>query len=231
MNRIGIIGAMKIEIELIKNEMLYIDEKVYAGFKFYLGKYKNVDIIVTNCGVGKVNAATCTQILIDKFNVSKIINTGIAGSLNDNVKVYDTVISDNVTYHDVRQVQMTNWFPYKEFFTANKELINLAVTEYKNIESKGNNYHIGRIVSGDSFISDNNLKKCIIDCYKPYCVEMEGAAIGHVAEINEIPFVIIRSISDNADDEATITYEEFEKISADTSAKVVLKMLELLLDS
>lgn len=229
MNRVGIIGAMSIEVDFIKSKMTFIDEKKYAGFNFYLGKYKNLDIVLTICGIGKVNASSCTQILIDRFNVSKIINTGIAGSLNDDVKLCDIVISDNVTYHDVRQIQMISCYPYKEFFCANKELINLAIRAYQNICPKENNYHIGRIVSGESFISDKNLKQAIIESYNPYCVEMEGAAIGHVAEINDVPFVIIRSISDNADENATISYEEFEKISANISAKLVLKMLELLI--
>ena len=228
MNIIGIIGAMNIEIELIKNKIKLIDEKVYAGFKFYIGKYKKLDIIITICGIGKVNAASCTQILIDRLNVSEIINTGIAGSLNIDVKLCDTVISENVTYHDVRQAQMISCFPYKEYFSANKRMIDVAIKAYKNIESNENKCHIARIVSGESFISDDNLKESIIKKYNPYCVEMEGVAIGHVADINEIPFIIIRSISDNADKKATINYDEFEKISANNSAKLVLEMLDIM---
>lgn len=228
MKTIGIIGAMDIEIELIKDKMMIENEKQYAGFKFYIGKYQGLIIVLTSCGVGKVNASSCTQILIDKFNVTEIINTGIAGSLNDKVKLCDIVISDNVTYHDVRQVQMKNCFPFKEFFTASKQLMELAIKAYESIKPQNYNCHIGRIVTGEGFVCDDDLKKAIINNYKPYCVEMEGAAIGHVAEINKVPFIIIRSISDNADNNATLNYDEFESIAANNSAMLVLNILELI---
>ena len=178
--------------------------------------------------IGKVNASSCTQILIDRFNVTEIINTGIAGSLNKKVKLCDIVISDNVTYHDVRQAQMKNHFPFKEFFTTNEQLRELAIKAYENNVPQNYDYHIGRIVTGDTFVCDDDLKKKIITNYNPYCVEMEGAAIGHVAEINKIPFIIIRSISDNADKEASINYKEFEGIASNNSAMLVLGMLELI---
>lgn len=223
---IGIIGAMDIEIELIKEKIIIKDEVKHAGFTFYVGKYKDLNIVLTTCGVGKVNASSCTQILIDKFNVTKIINTGIAGSLNEKVGLCDIVISDNVTYHDVRKTQMKSCFPFKEFFTADNELIKLAVKAYECISPKDYIYHIGRIVTGDAFICEDNLKKTIINRYNPYCVEMEGAAIGHVAEINEVPFVVIRSISDNADESAVLNYDEFESIAAYNSSMIILNMLE-----
>lgn len=228
MKVIGIIGAMNIEIELIKDEMTILSVVQYAGFKFTVGKYKNLNVVVTSCGIGKVNASCCTQILIDRFNVTEIINTGIAGSLNKKVKLCDIVISDNVTYHDVRPDQMKSCFPYKEFFTASEQLRVIAIKAYENTTLKRCNYHIGRIVTGEAFISDNELKRVIIDRYQPYCVEMEGAAIGHVSEINGIPFIIIRSISDNADSNASINYKEFETIAANNSASLVLNMLELI---
>ncbi len=228
MKTIGIIGAMNIEIELIKNKIIIEDERKYAGFIFYIGKYKGLNIILTSCGIGKVNAASCTQILIDRFNVTEIINTGIGGSLNKKVGLCDIVISENVTYHDVRQTQMKTYFPFKEFFTANKQLVEIAVKAYENMSPKEYNYHIGRIVTGEAFVCDDDLKEEIISRYNPYCVEMEGAAIGHVAEINEVPFIIIRSISDNADDNATLNYDEFEIIAANNSAMIILNMLDLI---
>ncbi len=228
MRTIGIIGAMNVEVELIKSKFTVENKKQYAGFIFYVGKYKGLNIVLTSCGVGKVNASSCTQILIDKFNITEIINTGVAGSLNEKVKLLDIVISDNVTYHDVRQIQMKSCFPFKEFFTASEQLRELAIKAYENIEAPSYNYHIGRIVTGEGFICDDHLKKVIVDNYNPHCVEMEGAAIGHVAEINEVPFIIIRSISDNADNNATVNYEEFEDIAANNSAVLVLNMLEII---
>lgn len=227
MNVIGIIGAMPIEINLIKKHLKIIDEKEYAGFKFYICDKENIKVILTSCSIGKVNAASCTQILIDKFQVTHIINTGIAGSLNKYVKICDIVISDTVTHHDVRKVQMKKWFPFKEEFESDKFLIETAIKAYQKIESAKFNYHIGKIVSGEAFISDLNLRDLIIKKYSPHCVEMEGSAIGHVACINNIPFLIIRSISDNADDNSN-NYIDFEKTSANNSALLVLNILDIL---
>ncbi|MEG1256555.1 5'-methylthioadenosine/adenosylhomocysteine nucleosidase [Clostridium sp.] len=227
---IGIIGAMDVEIDLIKSKINIIEEITYSGVKFYIGKYKDLSIVLCSCGVGKVNAASCTQVLITKFNVTEIINTGIAGSLNTNVQICDVVISDNVTYHDVRKRQMESLFPFQEDFKSCESLKDIAVRAYEISDLKKHNYHLGRIVTGESFVSDNALKKVIIEEYNPLCVEMEGGAIGHVAHINNIPFLIIRSISDNADQDATESYENFESIAANNSAKLVINMLELIND-
>ena len=227
MKVIGVIGAMPIEINLIKDNLKIIDEEEYAGFKFYICDKENIRIILTSCSIGKVNAASCTQILIDKFKVTHIINTGIAGSLSESVRICDIVISNTVTHHDVRKSQMINWFPFKEEFESDKFLIEIAIKAYQNIGSIKFNYHIGKIVSGEAFISDCNLRNLIIKEHSPHCVEMEGSAIGHVAYINSIPFLIIRSISDNADDNST-NYIDFEKISANNSALLVLNILNIL---
>ena len=230
MQTIGIIGAMDLEIELIKNNITILKEEIYAGFKFYIGVFKDVSLVLTSCSIGKVNASACTQILIDKFGVTSIINTGIAGSLNNEVKICDIVISNNVTYHDVRKEQMKGWFPFVEHFETSNLLAEIAVQAYKNMEIKKFNYHIGRIVTGEAFISDNEVKSKIIKNYSPHCVEMEGSAIGHVAYINKIPFIVIRSISDNADNDAHTNYDDFEKISANNSSNLVLNMLEIIND-
>ena len=224
---IGIIAAMPIEISLLKENLKIVNEKEYAGFKFYICNRENIKIILTSCSIGKVNAASCTQILIDKFNVTHIINTGIAGSLNESVKICDIVISKTVTHHDVRKSQMKKFFPFKEEFESDKFLMEVAIKAYQKIESVKFNYHVGKIVSGESFISDCNLRNLIIQEYSPHCVEMEGSAIGHVAYINSIPFLIIRSISDNADDNSA-NYIDFEKISANNSALLVLNILDIL---
>lgn len=227
MKFIGIISAMNIEMKLLKDSMTILYEQEYAGFKFYSAIYKDLNIVLTSCGIGKVNAASCTQILIDKFNITTIINTGIAGSLNKNVKLCDVVISSDATYHDVRKAQMKNCFPYMEFFIANEQLIKIAVKAYQNLSVKNYNYHVGRVVTGDYFISNDNLKESIQKEYMPYCVEMEGAAIGHVSYINKVPFIIIRSISDNANGKVNLEYPKFEKLAASNSSMLVLKMLDL----
>lgn len=228
MKKVGIIGAMDLEIKLLIDNMDLIRKESSAGFSYYVGKIFGKDIIITCCGVGKVNAASCTQILINRFGVDCIINTGIAGGLHREVKVCDIVVSSDVTYHDVRKEQMKNCFPFKEYFECDKNLIEIAIKACEYSKIRKNSYHLGRIVSGECFVDDRDLKESIIKEYSPYCVEMEGTAIGHVAQINDIPFVVIRSISDNADEEATMSYEKFERIAANQSSSLVLNMIKMI---
>jgi adenosylhomocysteine nucleosidase len=224
MKKIGIIGAMQIEIDLVLDKMIVLEEYNYAGFPFYTGVLFGKDIVLTRCGVGKVNAASCTQILIDRFDIDSIINTGIAGSLKQEVSICEMVISSDVTHHDVRKAQMKNLFPFQETFIANKELLDLAIKACNSSELKPK-YHCGRIVSGECFVEDTKLKDVLVSEYSPACVEMEGSSVGHVAFINKIPFILLRCISDNADEEATNTYENFEKIAGNLSASIVIEMI------
>ncbi|WLR42982.1 5'-methylthioadenosine/adenosylhomocysteine nucleosidase [Bacillus carboniphilus] len=224
MKKIGIIGAMQVEIDLLINKVQNLTKFTYAGFPFYHGELFSNEIIITNSGVGKVNAAACTQLLIDQFSVYSIINTGIAGSLDEAVKIYDVVISSDVTHHDVRVEQKKNLFPFQETFQADKQLIELALQTCAYLKLNST-YHLGRIVSGESFIEDIEEKTRIVKNYAPACVEMEGSAIAQVAHINKVPFVIIRSISDNADENTTLDYKKYEEMAANQSAQIVLGML------
>ncbi|MHC0035369.1 5'-methylthioadenosine/adenosylhomocysteine nucleosidase [Pseudoneobacillus sp. C159] len=224
MKKIGIIGAMQIELDLIINKMDHHQEIPHAGFPFHTGTLNGKDVVLTRCGVGKVNAAACTQILIDKYEVDCVINTGIAGGLSPEIGICDLVISTDVTHHDVRKDQMKNLFPFQETFSANKDLLELAKNACK-ITNLVSNYHVGRIISGECFVADKTLKETLISEYSPACVEMEGSAIGHVSFINNVPFLILRSISDNADDEAGATYLNFEKLAANQSASILLEMV------
>ncbi len=227
MKKIGIIGAMQVEIDLLIARMKTYEEFTIAGFPFYTGTLFGKNIVLTRCGVGKVNSAACTQVLIDRFNVECIINTGIAGSLKSEIKILDLVISSDVTHHDVRKAQMKNLFPFKESFIANNSLVELAKKACEMLDVKPN-YHFGRIVSGEGFVSDTRLKDKLINDYSPACVEMEGSAIGHVAFINNIPFLILRCISDQADEDAAMLYEHFEELAANQSAAVVLEMIKMM---
>lgn len=228
MEKIGIIGAMDIEVKLLLDNIKFLKTEKIGGFSYYTGKLFGKNVIITSCGVGKVNTAACTQTLIHKFNIDGIINTGIAGGLHKDVEVCDVIISSNVTHHDVRKRQMKNWFPNQEYFEGDKKLIIAAKRAFKISETINSSCHIGRIVSGECFVDDDKLKEKIIEDYSPHCVEMEGAAIGHVAYINDVPFVVIRSISDKADGKATISYDEFEKITAENSAMIVMNMMKML---
>ena len=176
MNRIGIIGAMQIEIDLLLEKLVIQEEQTIAGMPFYIGEFMGTEVIIARSGVGKVNAAACAQTLIHKFNVDSIINTGVAGGLHPDVKVGDVVISTNVTHHDVSKNQMKKLFPFQEEFIASKELIELA-RKACNSNSSNIQVHEGRIVSGECFVEDSKLKAKLIDEYAPHCTEMEGAAI------------------------------------------------------
>lgn len=221
--RIGIIGAMQLEIEELLNKLVNKTESLSANNKYYIGTLSGADVVITSCGVGKVNAASCTQILISEYKVDCVINTGIAGSINDNVKIGDVVISDNVVHHDVRPSQLLRFYPFEEVFKADDQLVKISLEVLE--DNKELRHHVGRIVSGESFIDCSIEKSKIKNTFEPLCVEMEGSAIGHVAYANQIPFLIIRSISDNADDNATVNYEQFELHTAKQSANLLDKII------
>lgn len=229
MNKIGIIGAMELEVELLINAM-NVDEVINkATLSFHTGTIGGTPIVVVQSGIGKVNAALCTQILVDLFEVTHVINTGVAGSLNNALDIGDIVISKDAIHHDLDvtvfgyalgQVPSFNFVE----FTADSELINLANASCgKHITDC--NVMLGRIISGDQFITTSKHKKSLIKNFQATCTEMEGASIAHVCHVNDIPFVIIRSISDKADNSAHIDYPEFEAFAAKRSSALVIQMV------
>lgn len=224
MKTIAVIGAMPSELadirEYFKNQNTEIVN--HCGYDFHINTIDENKIINVNCGVSKVNAAVCTQILIDVFKADIIINTGIAGGMHDDVKVCDIVISDYTCPHDVNLEFLEKYFPHCSCFKADPELIGYAVQSCVDMDYK---YYIGKIVSGEAFISDNKIKNDIKSKLEPYAVDMESAAIGHCAYINKIPYVSIRCISDNADDEGAMSFEEFEKIAAKRVADIVISVV------
>ncbi len=222
MGAIGIIGAMGLEINLLKDSLKKSKTYEFAGIKYYEGIIGSHNVVLTTCGIGKVNAAIYTQILLSKFSIDLVINTGIAGGIASNVQRGDIVIASNVTYHDVRPTQMKNCFPFLESFEADSNLIKFAEGACEGSYT----YHIGRIITGDSFVADDDHKQVLRSDYDPLCVEMEGAAIAHTCAVNKVPFVFIRCISDNADSKAPIDYQMFEQVAADKAARIVSKMLK-----
>ena len=224
-NRIGIIGAMEVEIEMLLDKILNLQSIKYGMFNFFKGKFNEKEVVIVKSGAGKVNSSSCVQMMIDKFDVDCVINTGIAGGIYKDLNICDVVISSEVTYHDVNPVFMKDFFPFKEWFKADKNLIDISKNAMDNLTVRDYKYFVGRIVSGDRFVNDSDYKNKIIEKYEPLCVEMEGASIGHVCYLNSIPFVVIRSISDKADDNASETYEEFERKAADQSASLIIEMI------
>lgn len=232
MNKIGIIGAMELEVEELKSKMEHIEIAKIAGMEFYEGTLNKTSVVVVRCGIGKVNAALCVQILADLYQVTQVINTGVAGSLNARLDIGDILISKDAVYHDMD----VTIFGYalgevpqigQRFFTADEHLISLAMESCAKVNP---DIHAltGRVVSGDQFISDKEVKNRLISEFAGDCAEMEGAAIAHGAFLNNIPFIIIRAISDKADDSAEMDYPSFERAAAHHSALLVEDMLSKL---
>ncbi|WP_078555517.1 5'-methylthioadenosine/adenosylhomocysteine nucleosidase [Bacillus alkalicellulosilyticus] len=222
--KIGIIGAMDEEIALLKEEMIISHEVVYAQITFYEGTYQGRNIVLCKSGVGKVNASITTQLLIDKFLVDNIIFTGVAGALDPDLNVGDVVISTSAMQHDIDASPLgfkkgeIPMFHRSSEFIADEQLVTLAEKAAAVIKGKTKR---GKILSGDQFIADHHLVLSLHEQFQGTCVEMEGAAVAQVAALNEIPFVIIRSISDKANHEAQMSFEEFTVLASTQSHAMV----------
>ncbi len=211
----GIIGAMESEVNAIYAQMENKEIVEYNGIKFYKGSLYGKDVVVIQCGIGKVNAALCTQLLILKFGVDKVVNTGIAGATGTDLNIYDFVVSTETVYHDFD----TQFFGYKlgqvpglpETFKADEKLVESVVSAFNNSKlSSEHKIRTGLIASGDQFIAGGEKKNFIVSNFHPLCVEMEGCAVAHACYKNNVPFVVVRCMSDCADDTVQVRYDEAE---------------------
>ena len=225
MKTIGIIGAMEVEVAILKEKMEDVRIIKKASMDFYEGILAGKKVVVVRSGIGKVNAGICAQILADVFSVDAIINTGIAGSLNAKIDIGDIVLSTDALQHDMDATGFgyePGVIPRMETstFIADEKLRKLAKECCERVNP---DIHVfeGRVVSGDQFISDKAKKEFILNTFAGDCTEMEGAAIAQAAYLNQIPFLIIRAISDKADDSATEDYPTFEAKAIAHSVKLV----------
>ena len=228
--KVGIIGAMSVELELLKSKLEENPAVTKAGgMTFTEGKINGISVVLVQSGVGKVNSALCAQRLILKFGCTHIINTGIAGAMASGLKVLDFVASTDAVYHDMD----ATGFGYKKTeipqmkcsdFPADGKMLEAARSAFKEFPAE-HKLVFGRIATGDQFISDKEKKSAIQETCSPACVEMEGAAVAHACWINEIPFVIIRCMSDMADDDGESIYSFNENEAASLSGSLVLSML------
>lgn len=214
---LGIIGAMPEEVEQLKKEMEQVSVTKVAGMEFFHGKLQGKEAVVVRSGVGKVNAAVCVQILVDRFAVSGIVNTGIAGSLRAEINIGDLVLATDAVQHDVDATVFgypLGKIPQMDVcaFPADEHLRRLARVCCQET-NPGVGVFEGRILTGDQFISEHNKKAWLTDTFDGMCTEMEGAAIAQAAYLNGIPFLIVRAISDKADDSAVMDYPEFERLA------------------
>ena len=232
MTKIGIIGAMELEVETLKAKMMVANVTTKAGMEFVEGTLGNANVVIVRSGVGKVNAGMCVQILCDVFAVTHIVNTGVAGSLNAKLDIGEIIVSTDLIHHDVD----ATIFGYalgevpqlgRKSFEADENMRKLAIAACEEV-NPGLPVTTGRIVSGDQFIASKDVKRKLIENFAADCCEMEGASIAHAATLNEVPFVIIRAISDKADDSAEMDYPTFEHQAAEHCAKITENFVQRL---
>lgn len=225
---IGIIVAMEEELEIILEIMEKEKTETRANMKFHKGKIEGKEIIAVICGIGKVNSAVCTQILISEFNATQIINVGIAGGIGKDIVPGDVVIGDSLVQHDVDatafgdvvgQIPRLDTFDFK----ADESLVELAKkSTEKSVNHKS---YVGRIVTGDQFVADINKIKWLSNEFNALACEMEGASIAQTCYLNNIPFVVIRSISDNANTGAHMDFEKFKYLAVKNSSNIIKNMI------
>ena len=230
MKRIGIIVAMQEELEEIKEYVEDINEKEIRHITFIEGKLDEKNVVLVQCGIGKVNAAMVTQALIDSYNIEYIVNIGVAGALNPMLNIGDVVIADKLIQHDFDITAFGHSKGYitgvGDFIQTDENLKNKL--EKLNHNNKDNDYKIklGIIASGDIFCTDIEMKNKIYSKFDADCVEMEGAAIAQVCYLNEIPFVVMRSISDSPNGKNAITFDKFLKIASKRIANLLVEFIK-----
>ena len=228
---IGIICALKIEVDGLKALMENPEVTQKAGLEFISGKICGKDVALLECGRGKVNAAVGTQIMIDLFKPDVVINSGIAGSLSKNLIIGDIVISSDCVEHDINCTALEEprgeiWFPNEKRIDipADKEICKKLA---QCCNSLGSHVNIGRVASGDIFIVYRRQRESIAFEFDALCCEMEGGAVGHVCYMNKVPFAIIRSISDDFKFNKPENYEEFSQLAADRTVKALKKFIQM----
>lgn len=229
--KIGIIGAMDVEVKELIESMDNIKKEIISGIVYFEGTLHGKNVVVAKCGVGKVHAAVCAQTMILKYKPDAILNTGVAGSLNSDLDIADLVISDNVVQHDmdtsglgdpvglISGVNLIN-------IPCSKSLVEKIEQSAKTLERT--NVVVGTIASGDQFICNQDRKEYIVKHFDALCAEMEGAAIGHVCFLNNVDFCIIRAISDKADGSAHMDFPTFTLIAAKKSTQLISTFLKSL---
>lgn len=225
---IGIIGAMDIEVNALKAKVKNAATTKIAGIDFVCGTIENVMVCVAECAPGKVNAALCAQIMIDKFSPDQIINVGVGCSLSKDIVIKNIVIATDVVEHDM---DITPLGEPKGFINGinmikmqtDKEISELLARTAINC---GEKIHRGTIASGDIFIASQELKDSLVADFDAICGEMEGGAIGHVCTANAVPFAVLRSISDGGDENSFIDFPTFKQIAADITSKIMIDYIK-----
>ena len=201
------------------------DRKEVYGTTFITGTVYGQPVVLVCCGIGKVNAAACASVAIREFGADVLVNVGIAGAAAPQMNILDVVLGSEVTFHDTCAV-MEKYYPYTQAFQADAGLLKLAQEACQAVLEEPFHCHVGRIATGDQFVESKAVKEDIVARTHPLCVEMEGAAIGQIAHMNGKPFLVIRSMSDSAEENANELYDNFIELAAAHSAAIILEMLK-----
>lgn len=225
---IGIIGAMQIEVDALREKMTDIQTETVSGIEFAVGKLCGHATVLAKCGIGKVFAAICAQTMILRYGAKIIINTGVAGSLDKRIGITDLALSLDCVQHDMDTTPIGDPIGLISGINivkipTDKALCESAIRVAKRL---GVNALAGTIATGDCFVSSAEKKKSIVENFGAVACEMEGGAIAHVCYVNGVRCLVIRSISDNADGSADMDYPEFTKAAAKISTAITLGLLE-----
>lgn len=233
----GIIGAMESEVALLTSRMEQVEKSSHAGLTFFKGKLCGQCAVVVRCGVGKVNAAACTQMLIDHFAVDVLINVGVAGGLDARLNVCDIVVATGLVQHDfdLRLFGHAKGYLGEAYggdhqkptvFAADSALSERIADAAAMLFAGEHMCYRGLVASGDEFVASAERRGMIIAEFGAMATEMEGAAIAQVASQNGVPFAVLRTISDLADGSAPVSFETVVSFAADTAAAIIMQMLE-----
>ena len=229
MERVGIIAAMQEEMKEIANVMIQVSLQEISGLKFLIGKINNTEVVLVEAGVGKVNAARTTQILLDNFEIDLIINVGSAGAANDDLNIGDIVIGEKLVQHDFDITAFGHPKGYisnvGQFVESDSNLIEKMKETISKIEDAEFKIKLGVIASGDIFCTEPQMKEKIRNKFNADAIEMEGAAIAQVCKLGEKPFIIVRSISDTPNGTNNVTFDKFLKVASKRCAKIIKDFL------
>ena len=228
---IGIIAAMAEELEILLEDLTLEEKKEKANMTFHKGSLYGKTVVAVVCGIGKVNSAICTQILASEYNVDRVINVGVAGGIGKDIYPGDIVVAENLVQHDMDttafgdkmgQIPRLDTFDFK----CDEQMVAIAKKACEEIPEL--NSFTGRIVSGDQFIANIEKIQWLDKEFGAISCEMEGASIAQVCYLNSIPFVVIRSISDNANNGAHMDYQKFIPVAVKNSTRILKQMLEMM---
>ena len=227
---IGIIGAMRSEVEKLRSVMTDKNERFISGISFMEGVLNGARVVTAVCGIGKVAAAVCTEAMILEYSPVCIVNTGVGGSLSSELNICDVIIAETLVQHDMDTTALGDAAGLISGINivdipGDKKVIEALLKAAREVGGFG--VRTGRIASGDQFIADPAKKRFIVDTFGAHACEMEGASIAHVCYLNKVPVGVVRAISDKADGSGHMDYEKFLPLAAENAAKIIENFVKI----